>query len=191
MNPILYIIAGCNGAGKTTASFSLLPSILSCEIFINADEIAREIAPGEVEKVAFEAGRQMIEQINARIRARETFAFETTLSARSYRETILFAQALGYHVTLLFFWLESVEMAIDRVARRVKEGGHNIETEVIRRRYNRGIKNLFEIYIPLVSETIIYNNSFGKPELVVSKSLGKKFEIKNFEVWEKLKSQKS
>jgi predicted ABC-type ATPase len=191
VNPILYIIAGCNGAGKTTASFSLLPSILSCEIFINADEIAREIAPGEVEKVAFEAGRQMIEQINARIRARETFAFETTLSARSYRETILFAQALGYHVTLLFFWLESVEMAIDRVARRVKEGGHNIETEVIRRRYNRGIKNLFEIYIPLVSETIIYNNSFGKPELVVSKSLGKKFEIKNFEVWEKLKSQKS
>ncbi len=191
MNPTLYIIAGCNGAGKTTASFSLLPSILNCDIFINADEIAREIAPGEVEKVAFEAGRQMIEQINARIRERETFAFETTLSARSYRETILFAQALGYHVTLLFFWLESVEMAIDRVARRVKEGGHNIETEVIRRRYNRGIKNLFEIYIPLVSETMIYNNSFGIPELVVSKSLGRKFEIKNFEIWEKLKSQRN
>ena len=191
MNPTLYIIAGCNGAGKTTASFSLLPSILKCDIFINADEIAREIAPREVEKVAFEAGRQMIEQINARIRERETFAFETTLSARSYRETILFAQALGYHVTLLFFWLESVEMAIDRVARRVKEGGHNIETEVIRRRYNRGIKNLFEIYIPLVSETMIYNNSFGIPELVVSKSLGRKFEIKNFEIWEKLKSQRN
>lgn len=191
MNPTLYIIAGCNGAGKTTASFSLLPSILNCDIFINADEIAREIAPGEVEKVAFEAGRQMIEQINARIRERETFAFETTLSARSYRETILFAQALGYHVTLLFFWLESVEMAIDRVARRVKEGGHNIETEVIRRRYNRGIKNLFEIYIPLVSETMINNNSFGIPELVVSKSLGRKFEIKNFEIWEKLKSQRN
>ena len=189
MNPSLYIIAGCNGAGKTTASFSLLPSILNCDIFINADEIAREIAPGEVEKVAFEAGRQMIEQINARLRARETFAFETTLSALSYRETILFAQALGYHVTLLFFWLESVEMAIDRVARRVKEGGHNIETEVIRRRYNRGIKNLFEIYIPLASEIIIYNNSFGKPELVVSKSLGKNFEINNFAIWERLKSQ--
>ena len=191
MNPTLYIIAGCNGAGKTTASFSLLPSILNCDIFINADEIAREITPEEVEKVAFEAGRQMIEQINARIRKRESFAFETTLSARSYRETILFAQALGYHVTLLFFWLESVEMAIDRVARRVKEGGHNIETEVIRRRYNRGIKNLFEIYIPLVSETMIYNNSFGIPELVVSKSLGRKFEIKNFEIWEKLKSQRN
>ena len=83
MNPTLYIIAGCNGAGKTTASFTLLPSILNCYIFINADEIAREIAPGEVEKVAFEAGRQMIEQINARIRERETFAFETTLSALS------------------------------------------------------------------------------------------------------------
>jgi predicted ABC-type ATPase len=191
VNPSLYIIAGCNGAGKTTASFSLLPSILNCDIFINADEIAREIAPGEVEKVAFGAGRQMIDQINARIRERETFAFETTLSARSYRETILFAQALGYHVTLLFFWLESVEMAIDRVARRVKEGGHNIDTEVIRRRYNRGIKNLFEIYIPLVSETMIYNNSFGIPELVVSKSLGKEFEIKNFEIWEKLKSQRN
>ena len=187
VNPTLYIIAGCNGAGKTTASFSLLPSILNCKVFINADEIARELAPGEVEKVAFEAGRQMIEQINARIRERETFAFETTLAARSYRETILFAQALGYQVTLLFFWLESVDMAIDRVARRVKEGGHHIETEVIRRRYTRGLKNLFEIYLPLVSEAMIYNNSFGVPELVASKTFGKKFEVINDAIWEKLK----
>ncbi|MFM1857963.1 MAG: hypothetical protein RLZ05_1023 [Bacteroidota bacterium] len=187
MNPTLYIIAGCNGAGKTTASFSLLPSILNCEIFINADEIAREIAPGEVEKVAFEAGRQMIEQINARIRERETFAFETTLSARSYRETILFAQALGYHVTLLFFWLESVEMAIDRVARRVKEGGHNIETEVIRRRYNRGIKNLFEIYIPLVNQTLIFDNTFIDVEKIAVIEQENWFQIFNTQKWEKLK----
>ena len=188
VNPTLYIIAGCNGAGKTTASFSLLPSILNCKVFINADEIARELAPGEVEKVAFEAGRQMIEQINARIRERETFAFETTLAARSYRETILFAQALGYQVTLLFFWLESVDMAIDRVARRVKEGGHHIETEVIRRRYTRGLKNLFEIYLPLVSEAMIFDSTRIDVDEIAIKKFATNIQIFNVEKWERLKS---
>ena len=103
MSARLYIVAGCNGAGKTTASFSLLPKILDCEVFINADEIARELNPENVARVAFEAGRMMLEQINERIRNGETFAFETTLAARSYKETILLAQAMGYHVTLIFF----------------------------------------------------------------------------------------
>ena len=187
MGARLYIVAGCNGAGKTTASFSLLPEILDCEVFINADEIARELNPEHVERVAFEAGRMMLEQINERIRNGETFAFETTLAARSYKETILLAQAMGYHVTLIYFWLSSPEMAITRVKKRVEEGGHHIETEVIRRRYTRGLQNLFSIYLPLTTEYLIYDNSNGKPELVVARLINQEIQINNSPLWEKLK----
>ena len=183
---VLYIGAGCNGAGKTTASFSLLPEILDCQVFINADEIARELNPENVERVAFEAGRMMLEQINERIRNGETFAFETTLAARSYKETILLAQAMGYHVTLIYFWLSSPEMAITRVKKRVEEGGHHIETEVIRRRYTRGLQNLFSIYLPLATEYLIYDNSNGKPELVVARLINQEIQINNSPLWEKL-----
>ena len=187
MNPRLFIIAGCNGAGKTTASFSLLPEVLNCRVFINADEIARELCPQHVESVAFEAGRVMLEQINEKIRGGETFAFETTLSARSYRETILLAQALNYHVTLLFFWLESVEMAIERVKKRVEEGGHNIENDVIKRRYTRGLKNLFEIYLPLVSDALVIDGSTDELEKIATSAWGQPVNILNSTKWEKLK----
>jgi predicted ABC-type ATPase len=187
MRARLYIVAGCNGAGKTTASFSLLPEILDCQVFINADEIARALNPDNVERVAFEAGRMMLEQINERIRNGDTFAFETTLSARSYKETILLAQGMGYHVTLIYFWLASPEMAISRVKKRVEEGGHHIETEVIRRRYSRGLQNLFSIYLPLATEYLIYDNSKGKPELVVARLIDKEIQINNSPLWEKLK----
>ena len=189
MSARLYIVAGCNGAGKTTASFSLLPEILDCEVFINADEIARELNPEHVERVAFEAGRMMLEQINERIRNGETFAFETTLAARSYKETILLAQAMGYHVTLIYFWLDSPEMAITRVKKRVEEGGHHIETEVIRRRYTRGLQNLFSIYLPLVNETLIFEST-TIDVLQIAYATGEKLiEVFNFETWEKLKEQ--
>lgn len=187
MNPRLFIIAGCNGAGKTTASLSLLPEVLDCKIFINADEIARELCPANVERVAFEAGRIMLEQINENIRQSKTFAFETTLSARTYRETILLAEAMNYHVTLIFFWLESVEMAIERVKKRVEEGGHNIETDVIRRRYKRGVQNLFEIYLPLVSEALIFDGSTIDLEKIASRVWGQPIEVLNHRKWEKLK----
>jgi len=189
MSARLYIVAGCNGAGKTTASFSLLPEILDCEVFINADEIARELNPEHVERVAFEAGRMMLEQINERIRNGETFAFETTLAARSYKETILLAQAIGYHVTLIYFWLSSPEMAITRVKKRVEEGGHHIETEVIRRRYTRGLQNLFSIYLPLANETLIFEST-TVDVLQIAYATGENLiEVFNFEKWEKLKEQ--
>jgi len=187
MRARLYIVAGCNGAGKTTASLSILPEILDCQVFINADEIARALNPDNVERVAFEAGRMMLEQINERICNGETFAFETTLAARSYKETILLAQAMGYHVTLIYFWLASPEMAISRVKKRVEEGGHHIETEVIRRRYSRGLQNLFSIYLPLATEYLIYDNSKGKPELVVAKLIDREIQTNNPPLWEKLK----
>lgn len=131
----IYIIAGCNGAGKTTASFNMLPSILRCREFVNADEIARGISPFQPDKVAFEAGRIMIERINELMDAGVDFAFETTLSTRSFRPFIERAKKQGYYISLLFFWLESPELAIKRVQTRVAEGGHDIPTQTIIRRY--------------------------------------------------------
>ena len=152
MNKNLYIIAGCNGAGKTTASFTILPEILDCKEFVNADEIAKGLSPFQPEKVSFEAGRIMLNRIKDLIAEDVNFAFETTLATRSYKNRIIQAKEKGYRVTLLFFWLQNIELARERVKTRVLEGGHNIEPEVIARRYIRGIKNLFDIYLPIVME---------------------------------------
>ena len=170
MEKVLYIIAGCNGAGKTTASFTILPEIINCKEFVNADEIAKGLSPFQPENVAIESGRIMLFRINELIEKGESFAFETTLSTKSYRQKVIVAQQAGFRVSLLFFWLNSIDLAIDRVRIRVSEGGHYIENHVIKRRYLRGIKNLFEIYLPIVDEGLIFDNSFGTPEMVFQKN---------------------
>lgn len=167
----LYIIAGCNGAGKTTASFTILPEIIECKEFVNADEIAKGLSPFQPEKVAFESGRIMLKRITELLFDNQSFAFETTLSTKSYKSKILDAKEKGYTVTLLFFWLQNVELAKARVKTRVSEGGHNIEPEIIERRYFRGIKNLFKIYLPIVDGAIIFDNSNGKHELLAEKTV--------------------
>jgi predicted ABC-type ATPase len=177
MNKNLYIIAGCNGAGKTTASFTILPEILNCKEFVNADEIAKGLSPFQPEKVSFEAGRIMLKRINELLETNQNFAFETTLATKSYKSKITLAKKEKYNVTLLFFWLETVDLAIERVKTRVTEGGHNIETEVIKRRYRNGIKNLFEIYLGIADEVLIFDNSFGIPELIAEKSLNSDIKI--------------
>lgn len=189
MNKNLYIIAGCNGAGKTTASFTILPEILDCKEFVNADEIAKGLSPFQPEKVSFEAGRIMLHRINELMAIGENFAFETTLATRSYKSKVIQAQNDGYNVTLLFFWLQQVDLAIERVKTRVMEGGHNIETEVIKRRYINGIKNLFDIYLPIVDEVMIFDNSGGKPELIAEKILDSDIAIIKEIKFDKLKKQ--
>lgn len=179
MKKNLYIIAGCNGAGKTTASFTILPEILNCKEFVNADEIAKGLSPFQPEKVSFEAGRIMLNRINDLLYVNETFAFETTLATKSYKSKIIDAQRNNYTITLLFFWLENIDLAIERVKTRVLEGGHNIETDVIYRRYKNGIKNLFEIYFSLVDEAMIFDNSYGKPELIAEKTLESEITVLN------------
>jgi predicted ABC-type ATPase len=165
----LYIIAGCNGAGKTTASFTILPEIIECKEFVNADEIAKGLSPFQPEKVSFEAGRIMLKRIKELLNENESFGFETTLSTKSYKNKILNAKQKGYTVTLLFFWLNNVDLAKERVKTRVKEGGHNIPNKVIERRYIKGIKNLFDIYMDIVDGALIFDNSFGKHELIAQK----------------------
>ena len=144
--PNLYIIAGCNGSGKTTASFTIFPEMLDCDEFINADEIARGISPFNPDKGAIEAGRIMIKKIRQLINLNHDFAFETTLALKSHIKTIQNAKERGYEIILIYLWLDSIELAIERVQTRVREGGHNIPANIIQRRYISGIKNLL-IYI--------------------------------------------
>ena len=155
----LYVIAGCNGAGKTTASFTVLPEMLGCREFVNADEIAKGLSPFNPEGVAIQAGRLMIDRIIHLLKEGETFAFETTLATRSYVKLIQRAQKRGYFVTLLFFSLSSPEQAVARVAKRVSQGGHNIPTDVILRRYDAGLQNFFQLYTPIVDYWTLYDNS--------------------------------
>jgi predicted ABC-type ATPase len=157
--PKLYIIAGCNGAGKTTASYTVLPQVLQCREFVNADEIARGLSPFNPESVAVEAGRLMLQRIDSLLSQRATFALETTLATRSYKLLVDRAHQLGYVVSLLFFWLSSPAAARQRVAKRVSEGGHDIPLDVIRRRYWLGLNNLFNIFIPTVDVWALYDNN--------------------------------
>ena len=177
--PKLYIIAGCNGAGKTTASFTILPEVLGCKEFINADEIAKGLSPFQPESVAVQAGRIMLARMDELLQKGETFAFETTLATKSYKQKIEWAQANGYEVTLLFFWLDSPNIAKERVAQRVAEGGHNIPLETIERRYYNGIANLFTIYIDMVDICYIFDNSEGRKELIAQKERHKDILIYN------------
>ncbi len=158
IKPTLYIIAGCNGAGKTTASYSVLPNLLECREFVNADEIAKGLSPFNPESVAIEAGKLMLQRIDLLLSQRKTFAIETTLATRSYSSLVSRAHERGYNVVLLFFWLPSPEMAVARVAKRVSEGGHDIPTETIYRRYWLGLQNFFSIFAPIVDSWSFYEN---------------------------------
>ncbi|MBQ7941133.1 MAG: zeta toxin family protein [Muribaculaceae bacterium] len=170
----LYIISGCNGAGKTTASYTLLPEVFQCKEFVNADEIAKGLSPFNPEGVAIDAGKVMIQRITDLLAREETFAIETTLASRSLNNLVTKAQANGYSVKLLFFWLNSTKLAVRRVAQRVKEGGHNIPINVIKRRYVAGIRNLFKIYIPHVDNWLIADNSSVPRTLVAEGGNGLK-----------------
>lgn len=185
----LYIIAGCNGAGKTTASFTVLPEMLDCREFVNADEIARGLSPFYPEGVAIQAGRLMIERVIHLLKEGETFAFETTLSTRSYVKLIQQAQKRGYFVTLLFFSLATPEQAVQRVAKRVSQGGHNIPTDVVYRRFEGGLSNLFNLYMPIVDYWALYDNSNIPTRHIASGEKGKEPQIIDAETFEALRQK--
>lgn len=186
--PNLYIIAGPNGAGKTTASYTILPELLHCNEFVNADEIAKGLSPFNVEKVAFEAGRIMLERINHLLKEKTDFAFETTLSTKSYVSFIKKAKENGYKVTLIFLWLDSPKIAKVRVRHRVKNGGHNIPSETIERRYKRGLGNFLSLYKPIVDQWLLINNTFAPEE--IAKCFNEKITIQNKLLWKKISHEK-
>lgn len=184
----LYIISGCNGAGKTTASYTVLPEILQCKEFINADEIAKGLSPFNPESVAIEAGRLMLLRIEYLLERNETFSIETTLATKSYINLVRRAQEKGYRVHLIFFWLETPELAIQRVAERVSKGGHNIPIDIITRRYVAGISNLFNLFMNEVDSWMIYDNSRSPRTFIAKGGRIAEFEVFSELVFNKIKS---
>lgn len=186
--PRLYIISGCNGAGKTTASYTVLPDMLQCKEFVNADEIARGLSPFNPESVAIEAGRLMLSRIEELLNEEVDFAFETTLSTRSYTSFIKRAQEKGYYISLIYIWLENPSLAIDRVKARVQAGGHNIPEDVIKRRYRSGIKNLFQLYMPICDYWIILDNSTPPFKLIATGHKNEKISVTQMSTFQILKN---
>ncbi|MBQ6651768.1 MAG: zeta toxin family protein [Prevotella sp.] len=186
MGKNLYIISGCNGAGKTTASYTVLPEILNCREFVNADEIARGLSPFNPESMAIEAGRLMLKRIEELLSRDETFSIETTLAAKSYLNLVHRARSKGYRVNIVFFWLRTPELAILRVAERVQHGGHNIPEDIIRRRYVAGITNLFRLFMSEVDYWSIYDNSEQPRIKIASGSKGKEIEVFNKELYKSI-----
>lgn len=162
----MYVICGCNGAGKTTASYTILPETLQCAEFVNADEIAKGLSPFNPESVTIAAGRLMMARVRKLLSMNEDFALETTLATRAVQKIITDAKSRNYKVSLLYFWLNSPELALMRVAERVRNGGHNVEETVVRRRYAQGLKNLFDIYCSMVDHFLIIDNSITPSEIV-------------------------
>ena len=181
--PTLFIIAGCNGAGKTTASFTVLPELLNVREFVNADEIAKGLSPFQPESVAIEAGRIMLARIDELIAQNIDFAFETTLASRSFAALCRSAKAKGYQVCLTFFWLDSIDLAQQRVKQRVSEGGHNIPTDTIARRYLAGLRNFFTLYLEIVDYWLFIDNSRPTQELVAEGKLNETPVVHNHEKW--------
>jgi predicted ABC-type ATPase len=188
--PQLFILSGCNGAGKTTAAKVLLPEVFEIETFVNADIIAAQLNPQNPESVSLQAGRIMLEKIDNLLSEKQDFVIETTLATKSYVGLVKKAQSLDYEVILIYFWLENSDLAIQRVARRVRQGGHNIPDDVVRRRYEGGIRNLINLFIPIVDKWSIYDNSDytdGHPARIAEKFPDDNIIIEDLLIWEKLK----
>ena len=162
----VIIIAGPNGAGKTTFAREFLPHEAACPVFVNADLIAAGLAPFAPETAALHAGRLMLQELQRHFGARKSFAFETTLSGRTYLHLIEQWQAAGYRVKIIFLQLASAEEAIARVALRVKQGGHDVPEAVIRRRFAAGLVNFERLYAPRVDAWVRYDNSGEQPVLL-------------------------
>lgn len=168
--PKLYIISGCNGSGKTTASYTLLPDLLECREFVNSDEFAKSLSPFDPSEASVTASRYMLMKINYLLGRYADFAIETTLATRSLVKIIQQAKNVGYEVTILYFWLNSPELAIQRVRDRVISGGHNIPEAVIRRRYVMGLEYFFHIYKDLCDYWKLADNSKSPFSLIAEGS---------------------
>lgn len=178
--PSLYIISGCNGAGKTTASYTMLPEMLECREFVNSDEFAKSLSPFDPSAASVMASRMMLLKIRYLLDRNVDFAIETTLATRSLLGIIQQARDSGYTVTLLYFWLNSPELAVKRVKDRVAAGGHNIPEDVIRRRYRMGLRYFFGTYSEVCDRWVLADSS-KMPFVVVAEKTGQLMYIKDNE----------
>ncbi len=183
--PEIYVIGGCNGSGKTTFALNIFPNLGNIE-FINADIIAAQLNPDNPDLVAIQASRIMLQRLKTLAQQKQSFAFETTLAARSFAPFLRQCQDQGYQVNLIYVWLNSVDLAITRVALRVASGGHNIPEDVIRRRYDRGRKNFLELYSKLADRWQVYDNSSDNQLIAFSNNHNQTVTIIKTEIWQQI-----
>lgn len=167
-----YIIAGPNGSGKTTFAREFLPNYVQCPNFVNADLIAQGLAPFEPQNVAIKAGKLVLRQIHDFIKEEVDFAFETTLSGKSYINLFKHLKEKGYKLNLYFLWIPTPSLAIARIKERVSEGGHHVPSQDVRRRFVRSIDNFFNLYEPLLDSWLLFNNAESLPILVAKRKNG-------------------
>jgi len=186
--PLVVVLAGPNGAGKSTSAPYLLKDALAVDEFVNADTIAQGLSAYRPDAAAVTAGRVMLERLRALANMRRDFAFETTLSGRSHARWLRELQRAGYRTHLIFLSLPSADLAIARVADRVRRGGHHVPEAVVRRRFVSGLRNLFSVYMPAVDAWTIYDNAdVVSPRLVASRAFGADTIVADAEAWESLK----
>jgi len=187
--PKVVVLAGPNGAGKTTSAAQLLLGALKVHEFVNADTIAQGLSAFAQERVAFEAGRIMLTRLKELATARASFAFETTLATRSYAPWLAELRTAGYRVHLVFLWLPNADVAVARVTARVRLGGHGVPEATVRRRYESGLANFFDLYMPLADNwRIIDNGTNGRPRLVAVGRIGRDARIKDPQRWQSILS---
>jgi predicted ABC-type ATPase len=185
--PTIYLIAGCNGAGKTTFAKEFLPSI-GVVRFLNADEIARGLSPLKPEAVAFKAGRLLLTELRELIDRQETFALESTVSGRTYVNLFENAKQRGYSIELHFVWIPDVREAIRRVRQRVAEGGHDVPAKDIRRRFARSIQHLLNDYASLANKWFLWDNSTPPAKLLAESATHGMVELRAFFTFHEEKS---
>jgi predicted ABC-type ATPase len=182
--PKIIIIAGPNGAGKSTLAPLLLRDKFDLADYVNADTLALGLSAFHPEKVAIQAGRVMLKRLRELAGQRESFAFESTLASRSYAPWISELQSQGYTFHLLFLWVRSPDISVERVKERVRLGGHDVPAETIRRRYHRGVRNFLELYQELANTWVVYDNSFtGKPILIAEGVGGIIKQLRQKDLW--------
>jgi predicted ABC-type ATPase len=184
--PRIFVIGGPNGAGKTTIAGGLLPEILECDEYVNADAIANALSPFGSDRAAFKAGRLMLESIHNLADRRKDFAFETTMASRSFAPFLQRCRDRGYEINLLFLWLRSVTLAKTRVANRVRAGGHGIPGDVVRRRYRAGIRNFLKLYTPLADNWYVFDNSGDRAKPIAALTSREKFKLHDAQIWRRI-----
>ncbi len=181
----LLVLGGPNGAGKSTAAKAgLLPQKLGIVELVNADDIAQGLSPFNPESAAFTAGRLMLQRMRSLAEGETSFAIETTCSGKGHLKLLRRCRDAGWRITLVFLWLSSPEIAIRRVAKRVTEGGHDVERGTIVRRYRVGLRNMRSYYLPLANVAAIYDNGGDEPILVAERASGSELDIYDSERWQ-------